>query len=173
MKKPKLYKWDYIVVALGLAFIFSLVSSTGLMSLVIVLAVALGIAGVIFLLKLIFSEKSFEVIDKVLAWIRRLIEEVGVYAVLIGFVIALFWFGIKVIASCFQWLKSGYWGLYDYDPACNALGFSCQPSTDFVKINEFLYWVSHFDITIFLMLIIVVIVLAWAWLLKILRSADE
>lgn len=173
MKKPKLYKWDYVVVAIGLAFMFGLTYSAGFSSLLIVGAVVLLIAAIIYFLKLAFSQKSMETVEKFFIWLKKFIEEIGVYIVLIGFVIAIFWFGFKLIGSLFQWLKTGYWGLYDYDPACNALGFSCLPMTDYVKINEFLYWINHFDVSIFLFFSIIALVLAWAWIIKILKSADE
>ena len=167
MKKPKIYASDYIFIALAIAFLTAVVLSGGPSALLVIAAVLAGGYAIYFIgkiaLRLIHSAEDAGKFDKPVEWLKKSGSEVFGLVFGLWFTILLFWIGFKVVASFFSWLKNGYWQFYDYQPACSSLDFACNPTTGFVKINEFLFWIYHFDITIFLWAATIAALLILAW----------
>lgn len=168
---PQLYKSDYIVIAIAIFILIAALLSEGPVALVIITGVIAVCYGIYFVGRLTFRGIGAGKFDKFFEWAKKLTNEVLGWAIPIYFTVILFWFGFKVVASFFSWLKNGVWQFYDYQPACINLGFKCVPTTGFVKINEFLDWVYHFDVTIFLWAISIGAVLLIAWIIK--ATKDE
>ena len=170
MKKIKLLKTDYIFIVFALIFLIAMFMEEGSASIKAIATI--GVIGLVvyflgrYIFRLVKSAEQDGRLGKWSDWIKGNVE-VAVWIVIPFYFLGVaLWFGYKVLVSCVVWLKHGYWQFYDYQPACEGLGFSCFPNTGFVKINELLLWVYSFDITIFLTVAGILTVILGFWFVE-------
>lgn len=154
MKKIKLLKSDYIAILLGGMFVSWILYKNGseafiglISASVMIFAIVIG--GRVAYRRLQAAENNGSV-DKLFELFKDKIILVMFFAIPASLAILGLWLGYKIMLSAIEWLRLGFWDFYDYQAACTFLGFSCFPSSGFVKIDELLRWVYNFDITVFL-----------------------
>lgn len=154
MKKIKLLKSDYIAILLVGIFVIWILYKNGNDAFIgltsaLVMCLVIVIGGRAAYRRLQAAENNGSV-DKLFEVLKEKIILLMFFAIPASLAVLGLWLGYKILLSAIEWLRLGFWYFYDYQAACTFLGFSCFPSSGFVKIDEFLRWVYNFDITVFL-----------------------
>ena len=174
MKMPKLYKSDYIVIAIAIFILVAAVLSEGPIALVVSGAVVAGCYAIYFVgklvIRLLYAAAEAGKFDKQKEWVQKNGSDTLGMAIGFYFVGLIIWLGYKIVGTFIGWLKIGQWHFYEYQPACTSLDFACNPSSEYLKINEFLFWVYHFDVTIFLL---ITSAAAWWLIVTLVKNADS